>query len=220
MPISESHRLPPEERRALIVEAAEAVFAQHGYEGASTDTIAQAASVSQGHVIRLFGTKKELFAQVVAASLNKIQSALRAALTAIPSPIDQQTSGPDTTELILGREYLTSVAAHPSALLVLFRLISSGGNADLAELARVTIASLYRLLRDEARLSPADASRFLANGLLTSALVLTGMNGAHDADERELIEETVQGNLAAYTGLLARTAPVFTPARRSSITRH
>jgi AcrR family transcriptional regulator len=59
-------RLSAAERREDILEAAVAVFAAGGYEGASTEDIARAAGISQPYLFRLFGTKKDLFKATVA----------------------------------------------------------------------------------------------------------------------------------------------------------
>jgi AcrR family transcriptional regulator len=59
-----SERKSKEERREEILDAAMAVFAEAGYEGASTEEIARRAGISQPYVFRLFGTKKELFMAV------------------------------------------------------------------------------------------------------------------------------------------------------------
>src|SRR5438309_2967827 len=48
------------ERREQIIEAAVRVFADHGYEAASTDEIARKAGISQPYLFRLFKTKREL----------------------------------------------------------------------------------------------------------------------------------------------------------------
>src|SRR5919199_4856140 len=61
MATTTSERKTAEERRAEILEAARAEFADRGLDGASTDTIARRAGISQPYLFRLFGTKKELF---------------------------------------------------------------------------------------------------------------------------------------------------------------
>src|SRR5438552_18273870 len=53
------------ERREEILAAALEEFAEHGYQGGSTERIAVRAGISQPYVFRLFGTKKELFKAVV-----------------------------------------------------------------------------------------------------------------------------------------------------------
>src|SRR5580704_10052624 len=59
-PTAAPERLTAPERREQILEAAVAVFAERGYEGASTDVIARMAGISQPYLFRLFGTKREL----------------------------------------------------------------------------------------------------------------------------------------------------------------
>ena len=56
-----TERKSKEERREDILDAALQVFAERGYQGASTEEIARRAGISQPYVFRLFGTKKELF---------------------------------------------------------------------------------------------------------------------------------------------------------------
>src|SRR5215467_14022436 len=58
-------RKTAEERREEIVEAAFAEFAERGFHGTSTDSIARRVGVSQPYLFRLFGTKKELFLAAV-----------------------------------------------------------------------------------------------------------------------------------------------------------
>ena len=64
-------RLSAAERREDILEAAMAVFARDGYEGASTEEIAKAAGISQPYLFRLFGTKKDLFKATAARCLRE-----------------------------------------------------------------------------------------------------------------------------------------------------
>lgn len=54
-----------EERRHDILEAALKVFAEKGYNGASTAEIARAAGVAEGTIFRHFATKKELLIGVL-----------------------------------------------------------------------------------------------------------------------------------------------------------
>src|SRR6266404_6358788 len=56
-----STRLTATERKDDLLDAALIEFAQHGYEGTSTEDIARRAGISQPYLFRLFGTKKELF---------------------------------------------------------------------------------------------------------------------------------------------------------------
>jgi AcrR family transcriptional regulator len=53
------------ERRDEVLDAAMIEFADHGFDGASTENIARRAGISQPYLFRLFGTKKELFKATV-----------------------------------------------------------------------------------------------------------------------------------------------------------
>src|SRR5213592_4224507 len=66
MAILPVERKSKEARREEILDAAQTVFAERGYQGASTDEIARRAGISQPYVFRLFGTEKELYVAGVA----------------------------------------------------------------------------------------------------------------------------------------------------------
>jgi|AGTN01.3.fsa_nt_gi Transcriptional regulator len=55
----------PEDKRHKILQASLAEFAEHGYSGASTNRIVQAAGISKGLLFHYFGSKKELFLYVL-----------------------------------------------------------------------------------------------------------------------------------------------------------
>ena len=59
--VTATPRKTADERREQILDAALTEFADHGYEGASTDRIAREVGISQPYLFRLFGTKKGLY---------------------------------------------------------------------------------------------------------------------------------------------------------------
>jgi AcrR family transcriptional regulator len=58
-------RMRGEERRAQLIDVALACFAEHGYDGASTRTIATAAGVTEALIFRHFPTKRDLLRAVI-----------------------------------------------------------------------------------------------------------------------------------------------------------
>jgi AcrR family transcriptional regulator len=54
-----------DERRISVITAAVTEFAQHGYEGTATESIAVRAGVSQPYLFQLFGNKRELFVATI-----------------------------------------------------------------------------------------------------------------------------------------------------------
>src|SRR5437868_15549761 len=61
------------ERREVLVEAAVAAFAEHGFLGTPTTEVAKAAGISQAYLFRLFPTKTDLVLAVVARSNERIK---------------------------------------------------------------------------------------------------------------------------------------------------
>ena len=66
-----STRMTAIERKDDLLDAALIEFAEHGYEGTSTEDIARRAGISQPYLFRLFGTKKELFKATSARCLRE-----------------------------------------------------------------------------------------------------------------------------------------------------
>ena len=54
-----------EERRKEVLRAAAVAFADGGYQGTTTQDVAERAGISQPYIFRLFSSKKELFLAVV-----------------------------------------------------------------------------------------------------------------------------------------------------------
>ncbi len=58
-------RLEPDERRRQILEAAQALFSERHYGSVSLDEVAAAAGVARGLINHYFGTKRDLYVEVV-----------------------------------------------------------------------------------------------------------------------------------------------------------
>lgn len=67
--------------RSLILEAAESVFADYGYDAARVQTIAEAAGTSVGTIYGVFGSKAELFHAVLALRLEDVTTGAAAAFS-------------------------------------------------------------------------------------------------------------------------------------------
>ncbi len=70
-----------DERREEILEAAFAEFADTGFEGTSTETIADRAGISQPYLFRLFGTKKHLFLAAIDRCIDQTREAFQEVVT-------------------------------------------------------------------------------------------------------------------------------------------
>ena len=73
-------RMSSDERREQITAAALAVFGAKGYEGTTTDDVARTAGVSQPYVVRLFGTKENLFLAAMQSAFDALMAVFRVEL--------------------------------------------------------------------------------------------------------------------------------------------
>lgn len=184
------------DRRELVLEAATAVFGEHGYVGATTDAVAKAAGVSQPYVVRMFGTKEALFLAVLDRALQHLLSAFRAAIAG---------DGAGDLRDRIGTAY-TDLLADRGILLSLMHGFVSGADPVIGRAARRGFLEVYRLLRRDAGLSVAEATDFLAGGMLLNTLVGVRMADEYDADPdaRELVD-AVAGSKADLLVRLTRT---------------
>lgn len=76
----------PAEKSTRVLAAAIKEFADHGYQYANTNRIAQNAGVSVGALFKYFATKEDLFRHVVAEGAKVIEASV-ANLLASPAPV-------------------------------------------------------------------------------------------------------------------------------------
>ena len=108
-------RMSADDRREQVLDAATRAFARTGYAGTSTDVVAREAGVSQPYVVRMFGTKRDLFLAVferARPSGSRRRSArcstprLRAGRSTPRTRSDWARLGAAYTELLADRDFL------------------------------------------------------------------------------------------------------------------
>ena len=186
-------RMPAAERRELILASATEVFGEHGYAGTTTDQVAQAAGISQPYVVRMFGTKENLFLEVMGRALGKLKVAFREVIA--------ESASPDETAHRLGAAYADLITDR-GILLALMQSFVQGGDRVVGEAARCGFLEIYALLRDEAQLTPEQVRDFLAHGMLFNTLIAIQLPLAYDtnADARELMDVAFGAKLQKVLG--------------------
>ncbi|MDN4477955.1 helix-turn-helix domain-containing protein [Demequina sp. SYSU T00039] len=162
-------RLSSEDRREQILAAATAVFGERGYAGGTTDAIAREAGISQAYVVRMFGSKEQLFLEVARRAVGRLEAEFRAVIS--------QFSGEETMlerQSALGRAY-GELVADRGILLSLLHLFGLGHDPVFGPEARDSFLGVYRLVREEAGFSPEDATDFFARGMLNTILLAMRM---------------------------------------------
>lgn len=169
-----------ESRRATTLAAAALVFARNGYHGTTTDQIAREAGISQPYVVRMFGTKRELFLAVSDAALRQILDKFQEALT----------SGQGPTRQRLGSAY-TDLATHTVVHLLLTHAFVLGEDPAIGPAARRGFSEILAFLQEEAGLDEEESVEFLARGMLINTVLGLRMSDAEDPRTRSFTRKVL-----------------------------
>jgi len=99
--------------RKVILEAAERVFASHGFEAAKIQNIADEAGVSVGTIYSVFGSKSELFSVVLTHRLPELLDLARQAAVDATNTLERLTEELDA--------YIRYLLQHPHYLQIHLR---------------------------------------------------------------------------------------------------
>lgn len=162
-----------EERREQILAAALAVFGAKGYVGTTTDDVARAAGISQPYVVRLFGTKENLFVSALDDALGRLLDAFAAAADGAPA---------DERAHRVGQAYigLLQVRGLHQTLSHAFLL---GAHPVIGPRARDGFARVWAFLRD-AGFDVTEAQAFLAQGMMINSMFGLRLADDYDSDPR------------------------------------
>jgi AcrR family transcriptional regulator len=186
-------RMTGEERREQILAAGLAVFAEGGYAGTTTDQVARAAGVSQPYVVRLFGSKKQLFLELY----QQVSARVLAAFGSVER-------GPRAAER-MGEAYI-GLMADRELLHVLMHGLTAAADPEIGRLARHTLGEAYRIFRDRTGLPEVAGRDFVAQGMLIN--VLLAADGLVHVGEDSAFDALVRCTL---TPPVVHEHPVATP---------
>jgi AcrR family transcriptional regulator len=186
-------RMSAEARRELVLAAATKAFARGGFHGTSTDAVAKEAGVSQPYVVRMFGSKANLFREVFGHAVGRIMDAFEPAL-------DQVAEDPENEELWaqMGAAY-TELLADRDLLLVMMHGFAAGSMPEIGAQARDWMSKIYTQIRTRTGCTPEHARTFIANGMLLNTLLAmeAPQNADHDPALAELSVCAFGNSLAA-----------------------
>lgn len=201
-----AERIPAAQRRELILGAATGVFAERGYAGSTTDQVAKAAGISQPYVVRMFGTKEALFLEALDRAQGKLLRAFRDVIAAYDAGelaeelhhLDPAAGSgrPEQLKQLMAIAYADLVEDR-GILMMLMQAFVAGHEPAIGARAREGFLDIYRLVRDEAGLSPETSRDFLAQGMLMNTLIGIRLPEVYEQDEtaEELLECTLRSKL-------------------------
>jgi TetR/AcrR family transcriptional regulator len=143
-----------ERSRVAILEAAEVFFAEHGYEGASLNGIAAAAGLSRGTPSYFFGSKEQLYVEVLDQAFSARQAATEAAFAPVHAWCagQEDLGGLRAVLAAAAADYMRFLAQRPSFAQLVMREELSGGQrmgarTEASTAARDAFAALRRTAR-------------------------------------------------------------------------
>jgi AcrR family transcriptional regulator len=173
-----AQRKTAEERREAVLDAALEEFAARGIHGASTETIAKAAGISQPYVFRLFGTKKELFKAVTARCFRETLEVFQRAA--------EGKRGAAALEA-MGAAYGELLAANPARLRGQMQAYAACDEPDIREVVRNGFGDLHAYVERVSGVPQAEVSMFFARGMLFNVVASMGLLEAGETWAERLI---------------------------------
>lgn len=159
-------RLTAAERSEEVLQAAVVAFGANGYAGTKTDEIARLAGVSQPYVIRLFGTKQQLFLATTHKVCDRIEDSFRRA------------AAREATLASLGEAY-NELIPERELLVVLLHGFAASGDPAIGEPVRERFGRIHKVVGELTGATPEEVTRFMATGMLLTvmaAMQVTGPN--------------------------------------------
>ncbi len=144
------------DRRQQVLAIATEELADGGLHGASTETIARRAEITQAYVFRIFGTKKALFLEVVIGAFDRLTEGMRDAA--------EGATGLDALAR-MGAQYNEMLADRTSLLLQL-QGFAACGDPEVRDTVRECFGRMWQMVVETTGLDPVTIKAFLAFGML------------------------------------------------------
>jgi AcrR family transcriptional regulator len=161
-----STRLSADERRIEIVAAASIEFAEAGYAGTSTTSIARRAGVSQPYLFQLFGTKKELFIAAVRDCFD------RTGRTFEHSAQLARDGGLEPSQILeeMGHSYIRLLLGDRNVLRLQLQAYAACQDPEIQAVVREDYGVLWQLVARVSGADPRAVHGWFANGMLINVM--------------------------------------------------
>jgi len=189
-------KLPADTRRQQVLDVAIRVFAERGYEGASTLAIAAAAGVGEPTIYRHFPSKRALFLAAFDRSSTELLDRWRAIAAESASPLEAIAR--------IGAWYTEQLRTRPDDLLLRYRTLSHNQDAEITARVRTNyrdtlgfVEDLYTQARARGQIDPSSDPRtlawlFVAVGAALDQAQLLGLGDELTADVVAKIATLIQ----------------------------
>lgn len=174
-----AERKTADERREDILEVALDEFGQKGLDGASTDTIARRAGISQPYLFRLFGTKKELFIASVERCFAETLEMFR-----------READGLRGEEALhaMGTAYVQRIAVDPTRLRGQMQAYVACDDPEIRAVVRRGFGVLLEFVEAIPGVDQKRVHDFFARGMLLNVIASMNLLDAEEPWAKRLLE--------------------------------
>jgi AcrR family transcriptional regulator len=160
------HRMSAEDRRQEVLRAAAAAFADGGYQGTTTQDVAERAGISQPYIFRLFSSKKELFLAVVEDCFKRTDATFVKAAEGLSGAEALHAMGMAYTELI----------RDPVNLLVQMHCFTAAaGDPEIRLVAQRGMRKVWETAAGASGASDEELRKWVAMGMLCNMVAALGI---------------------------------------------
>lgn len=145
-------------RRAQVVACALPAFARQGYAGTTTDHIARRTGLSQPYVIRLFGSKREIFVATIRYASGRIEESI---CSAAARGDGDGTADRNCAQVLLRTER--------ESMVLILQAAAASADPIIGESARTAFGQIHGALRRRVGMSAEEACEYLATATLLAS---------------------------------------------------
>jgi AcrR family transcriptional regulator len=168
-PRSRAPKRPAHERKRLILESSEAVFANSNYANVSTAELARAAGVSEPALYRHFSGKRDLYASTLKVTGTRLLGIWRHIRGGVRDPLEAIQ--------MLGLGYYDHLNSRSPVLKLFFEAMAEAGDPEIRKTVRDNFLSLVCFIEETLQEAKAQGSvrpdvdlrvaawQFVANGI-------------------------------------------------------
>src|SRR5215217_7466471 len=154
-------RKSAEQRREEILAIAVRHFAEGGYRGTSTESIAREAEISHPYLFRLFPTKRQLFLDCSDRACAHVAEVFRRVAAEVP---------PEQRLERMGRAYIEELLPERHEIQLLMQSYAAAGDPDIQPHVRARYGQLVEEVAALAEVEPGETFTFFAHGMLLNII--------------------------------------------------
>jgi AcrR family transcriptional regulator len=128
------------ERKRIILESAQAVFAASNYARVGTADLAKAAGITEPALYRYFSSKKDLFLSTLTATSTRLMD--------IWDRIGSEVVNPPDVIRAIGLGYYDHMRSRSPVMKLLFQAVSEADDKDIRQTLHNNFATFIRFLKD------------------------------------------------------------------------